>query len=1106
MLQPPNTANVSSSYVPPVDPIAPLRAALRGHYDIEREIGQGAFATVYLARDLKHERKVALKVLNADPNSDVGELRFIREIRTLARLQHPNILPLHDSGHVEALLYYVMPYVSGDTLRDRIDRERQMSIDAACSIAREVADGLSYAHAQGVIHRDIKPENILLSTGHPIIADFGIARAIDLAGVRQITKTGAQSPGTPAYMSPEQLLGDKGVDGRSDTYSLGCVLFEMLTGKPPFAGKEGFVKRFTEPPPKASTLRKGLPGWLDEAIAVALEREPRDRYATPRQFVAALSPPGDSNESPLISDSSRQRVVYPSVEPPADVDTRTDIRPTWWRVMTARVSSHPRTAVGVLVGLLAAAVALSVMGKSSRLFAALGVGVPLDTARFAVLPFSGSGPTGARVAASLYDRFSDWEGLPLVPDTRVAQAIKEKGSPTTESEAIALGRTLGAGKVIWGTAVETDGTAHVRVHRYDVKSRDSEDDFAFDAAKGSPANYSVVANRLLGGRERPSGAAGCDGGTRSFLAWSACGRGHVELKAFDIGGADREFNAAVVADPDYAAARLWLAQTRFLRSYNPVDAWREHVVRAVSVPGGLHSRDSILASALSSMAASDFGSACASYRKLVTDDPGAFLGWYGLGFCGASDRTVIADPQRRGNWRFRSSYLSAAQAFDRATQLEPRLFTVLPFEKMLVVAPIHADKLRVGIAAENPRDVFLAYPSVLADTLAFTPFPLADVQKNLPGTAPPTGGLAAQKSRAFLLRFVRRWIREFPQSPDAYEALSVLQEAGGELRNDRGDVPSALTAVLKAESLASNREQRALLVVREVRLRLKGEEFERAKALSDSLLVTGDAVPAGPVDLVGLAALTGRLTLTQHLVRPVSILPGSYDLGSLPNDAVMSIANSLYVRAALGACSEDFDRLATQLDGLFQSYVPLPQQQAMREALTARSWSMAVPCRPAFALRVKSPPNQLLRMQQAFARSQPNVVRAQFDSLAKLRETDRPGDVSPDAMYQEAWLLAAIGDTAAAIRKLDLSLSALPTFGNLILDDAPQAAGLVRAMILRADLAVTRGDVTTARKWSRAASVLWSNADPSLQPVVRRMRSIAQQRGSPAGPNPSSRR
>src|SRR6266576_4967271 len=292
MFQPPQPHNAAdpTPLAPPLDPIAALRVALRGQYDIEREIGQGAFATVYLAQDLKHERKVALKVLLADPTSDTGELRFIREIRVLARLQHPNILPLHDSGHVDALLYYVMPYVAGETLRDRINRERQLDVSAAFRIAREAADALAYAHGQGIIHRDIKPENILLSAGHSMLADFGIARAIDLAGVRQLTRTGTGSPGTPAYMSPEQLLGDHELDGRTDIYSLGCVLYEMLTGKPPFAGKEGFVKRFTEPAPAPSSVRKEIPAWLDTVIGKTVARNPKERYSSAEDLVRDLSP------------------------------------------------------------------------------------------------------------------------------------------------------------------------------------------------------------------------------------------------------------------------------------------------------------------------------------------------------------------------------------------------------------------------------------------------------------------------------------------------------------------------------------------------------------------------------------------------------------------------------------------------------------------------------------------------------------------------------------------------------------------------------------------------------------------------------------------------
>jgi serine/threonine-protein kinase len=207
----------------------------------------------------------------------------------LARLQHPNILPLHDSGHVEALLYYLMPYVSGETLREKMSRERHLPIDAAIRISCEAADALSYAHGQGIIHRDIKPENILLSGGHAIVADFGIARAIDVGGVQQLTRTGMGGPGTPAYMSPEQMMGDRQLDGRSDIYSLGCVLYEMLTGKPPFAGREGFVKRFTEPAPRPSSARKEVPRWLDDVVVKSLARDPDERFGRADELVRALS-------------------------------------------------------------------------------------------------------------------------------------------------------------------------------------------------------------------------------------------------------------------------------------------------------------------------------------------------------------------------------------------------------------------------------------------------------------------------------------------------------------------------------------------------------------------------------------------------------------------------------------------------------------------------------------------------------------------------------------------------------------------------------------------------------------------------------------------------
>src|SRR5438477_1236648 len=240
------------SYAPSprlTDPLARLQAALAGRYTIERELGRGGMATVYLAQDRKHHRQVAIKVLKPELAAALGPERFLREIDTAARLTHPHILPLHDSGEAAGLLYYVMPYVEGETLRDRLEREGQLPLEEAVRITREVASALSYAHSHDVVHRDIKPENILLSGGEAVVADFGIARAITAAARGQLTETGI-AIGTPGYMSPEQGAASARVDERSDIYSLGCVLYEMLAGEPPYTGvnaRSVIAKQITDP-------------------------------------------------------------------------------------------------------------------------------------------------------------------------------------------------------------------------------------------------------------------------------------------------------------------------------------------------------------------------------------------------------------------------------------------------------------------------------------------------------------------------------------------------------------------------------------------------------------------------------------------------------------------------------------------------------------------------------------------------------------------------------------------------------------------------------------------------------------------------------------------
>jgi len=270
-----------------------LALALADRYRIERELGAGGMATVYLAQDLKHDRKVALKVLRPELAAVLGAERFVVEIKTTASLQHPHILPLFDSGSAGGFLYYVMPYIEGETLRDKLNRETQLGIDEAVRITTEVADALDYAHRNGVIHRDIKPENILLHDGRPMVADFGIALAVSAAAGGRMTETGL-SLGTPHYMSPEQASAERDLTSRSDIYSLGSVLYEMLTGEPPHLGNSAqaiILKIVTEDAAPVTKLRKSVPPHVAAAVAKALERLPADRFETANAFAEALTDP-----------------------------------------------------------------------------------------------------------------------------------------------------------------------------------------------------------------------------------------------------------------------------------------------------------------------------------------------------------------------------------------------------------------------------------------------------------------------------------------------------------------------------------------------------------------------------------------------------------------------------------------------------------------------------------------------------------------------------------------------------------------------------------------------------------------------------------------------
>ena len=1103
---------------PYTDPLASLRAALRGRYELERQIGQGAFATVYLARDLKHERKVAIKVLTADPTSETGEIRFIREIRLVARLQHPNILPLHDSGHVETLLYYVMPYVSGETLRTRMQRERQMGVTAACNIARETADALAYAHAQGIVHRDIKPENILLSGGHAIVADFGIARAIDVGGVKQLTMTGMGGPGTPAYMSPEQLLGDRGVDSRSDIYSLGCVLYEMLAGKPPFPGKDGFVKRFTERPPHITSLRRDAPPWVDDVLAKALAKDPADRYATASDFVAALSQTVSPLRTPAREYSMRNALVSPPLfdtDPLEEQEISQRLSPSFPAKASnaqqvshlstdesplnraiASVRQHPlRSTLGVLLPL--AVVVIVLAARRGALGAVFGSQPAVDTDRFVIIasPASnqGSATLEGRVADSLYDAFAKWDGAPVVSETKVAETISERGSrANTTQDVLAIARELGAGKAAWVQASGNPARPRVRIHLYDARSGAALDDFAVPPESRDQAFYSGAALRLLGFGNRPQAARGCDDRTRSYRAWRACNAGHISLASWNLADAERAFREAVSADAGYGPARLWLGQ---------VIGWRTPEKRTESYDlvrgtkeSALTTRDSLAAIGLNALLDQRFPDACAAYTRLTRLDSLDYLGWYGLGECQAFDSTVVRSNASPSRWAFRSSWHTAVRNYMRALRVEPGAHAILGPSKLQGLLPVASTLTRPGVGASPERTRFAAYPTLESgDTVGYVPYLPKDFAE-LART--PAADAALRRNVTLLYDYAAGAADRFPSSPQAQEALAHALEARAELGAGPARAPGAMRAIDSAIALvtrngdadAKSRDVPRLRA-RKVRIQFKRGEFAAAGKLADSLLLA----PAGSAvseELMWVAALTGKAELAAQHYQP-NLRTRTLRGGTVPPNVAVP-ASKYFMYSALGICGTALTGAREELETALRDYITDDIRQTLRADLAARPTFLSAPCTNGqSALLLPAEGDPVILAQQAFARGDAERTRALLVATAAAQRGRRPGDLSPEFVFQQAWLRTQIGDTTEAETAIDGALGALPTFAAATFKDPGAAAAFGRLMALRAGIAAKKGDGRTARKWAAAVNDLWASADPPLKREVGQIRSLA---------------
>jgi eukaryotic-like serine/threonine-protein kinase len=525
------------------DPLDRLQAALADRYTIERELGRGGMAVVFLARDRKLGRDVALKVLRPELAAALGHERFVREIEIAARLTHPNILGLHDCGEADGLLYYTMPYVEGESLRDRLDREKQLPIEEALRITTEAADALGHAHSLGFVHRDIKPENILFTAGHAVVSDFGIARAVTQAGATTLTETGL-AVGTPAYMSPEQAAGNRNIDARSDLYSLGCVLYEMLSGEAPYSAATPqalIAKKLSEPTPRISVVRETVPPSVEAALKRALARTPADRFATAEQFVTALTAPSGAS-------LAGERIAAP------EAGGKRTVR---------------RWAVPVALALMAAVlVALDIGGVRARL-----TGSPATEAgviRLAVLPFATL--TGDAEQDYLSDGLTEEMTAelgrmhPQRLDVIGRQSVmRYKGRDTPIDQ---IGRDLHVDYVLAGSARWDSSRIRIRAELIRVRGQAQVWSEAYEGELSDIlALQSRVARQVAGSLALellPAEAARLANARRvdpaAYEAYLKGSQARLALTAGGLETAERYFNLALQIDPDYAAAWAGIAR------------------------------------------------------------------------------------------------------------------------------------------------------------------------------------------------------------------------------------------------------------------------------------------------------------------------------------------------------------------------------------------------------------------------------------------------------------------------------------------------------------------------------------------------------------------
>jgi tRNA A-37 threonylcarbamoyl transferase component Bud32 len=1012
-----------------------------GRYAVERPLGSGATATVYLCRDRQTMNAVAVKVLHLDLAESMGAERFLREIRLTSGLDHPSILPVIDSGAEGSQLYCVLPYMEGGTLRDLLREKKQLGITEAVEIAKTIAIAVAYANDNGLIHRDIKPENILFHQGKAYLGDFGIARALFATAGQLTTTTTGVIRGTPAYMSPEQASGERTYDGRSDIYSLGCVVYEMIRGMPPFVGpttQSVMAQRFSTVPREMRAYRSSVSPAMERVVQKAMMPVPADRYMTAREFADAL-------------------------------EAAAKVPPT--RAFSRR---------GIMIGVAAAALLVAAGALANR----LGVGaattdVRPDTTQLVVLPFERDAATESlgSIDPFIYEAFSAWRGLTVIEPFQVRDAVARKGTVSGVERDRSVAVALGAGRFVRGSVVSLPGGAGWRIFGWLHEVRGKSDTMLYNASitiKPSDlatigSHYASLASMLLlRGSDSSSSSSSLVVSTTSLPAMQFFARGIGAVNEWDFPTADSLFASAVVLDPKYGRAYLWQAQVRFWQRAGP-DAWAPLAQKALVDTTRQPQRDIRLARALAALGAKDYDAACREYDGLRQKNAADFAAWFGLGRCRDLDYRIVRDAESPTGWSYRSSYSDAVDAYQRAFEvlsLSHRSLERGAFEPLRDLLFMRPSKLQATVLPPNEAGSFVGRLDWENGKPILRPIPLALTAAGDPAAVPAGLRQAVASQQKLFGKIAAAWSAALPTSAGAKEGVAVALE----MRGDR----AALDTLRIARSLATDPDAQLRLAASDVILRLKfanpadSNQFRIIQRLADSLLTENPRPSArGATSLIPLAVLTGHCHAAASLLQQT---PYSNTRG-VSRDA-LGAADALTVSTLLG-CADDPSR---EVQGLQRRVETSAADPSAVVNLLARAVQSMAGSDTALTSSFARTGGYLLKAQSFANDGKRDSVRALLTRLAAARVRTGYDDISPDAVYLESRVLLFVGDTAMAKESLHRVLERLPFLTPGMLARPVEMAGFLRCIELLDRIA----PATDVSGWERGRRILWSFADPML--------------------------